>query len=52
MKVTQDQTFCFVHCNCVMPNIHSRRQINETFCTITKGTYDQPNSFGDDERYA
>ena len=27
-------------------------EINETFYTMTKGTIDQPNSFGDTERYA
>ena len=52
MKIIQDWTLCFAHCNCVMSNVLSRRQINETFCSMTKGTYDRPNSFGNAERYA
>ena len=44
IKLTQDWTFCFAHCHCVTSNVHSRRQRNETFCTMTKGTYNQPNS--------
>ena len=35
-----------------MSNVHSRRQINGTFCTMMKGTYDQPNSFEEAERNA
>ena len=50
IKATQDWTFCFAHCNCVMSSVHSRWQINETFHTTTKGTCS--NSFGDAELYA
>ena len=28
-----------------MSNVHYQWQINETFCTMTKGNCDQPNSF-------
>ena len=52
IKETQCWTFCLAHCNCVMSNIHSRWQVDETFCAMTKGTYDQPNSFGDAKHYA
>ena len=34
-----------------MPDVQSQWQIDETFRTMTKGTYGQPNSSGDAERY-